>query len=107
MYRKFAFTAFTALLTVATGCPATAQQITRVVSYRDLDLTRPAGIKVLRQRLASAVNRVCRLEPAPGSRLGTVDQKCRTQALSDVEPRMVNAVELAEKRAASVQLASR
>jgi UrcA family protein len=107
MYRKFAFTAFTALLTVAIGCPATARQITRLVSYRDLDLTHPAGIKALRHRLVNAVNRVCRLDPAPGSRLGTEDQDCRAQALSDVEPRMLHAVELAEKRAASVQLASR
>lgn len=107
MYRKFAFTAFTALLTLAIGCPATAQQITRVVSYRDLDLTSPAGVKALRHRLVSAVNRVCRLEPTGGSRLGIEGQDCRTQALSDVEPRMLHAVELAEKRAASVQLASR
>lgn len=107
MYRKFALIVFTALLTVATGCPATAQQITRVVRYRDLDLTNPAGVKALRHRLVSAVNRVCRLEPAGGSRLGAEDQDCRAQALSDVEPRMLHAVELAKKQAAEVQLASR
>ena len=107
MYRKFAVAAFTALLTVATGCPATAQQITRVVSYRDLDLTRPAGVRTLRHRLVSAVNLVCRVRPAGGSLLGVEDQECRSQALSDVESRMLHAVELAEKRAAETRIASR
>jgi len=107
MYRKFALTAFTALLTVATGCPATAQQITRVVSYRDLDITTPAGVRALRHRLVKTVNAICRVPAAGGHLLGAEDQDCRVQALSDVEPRMLRAVALAEKRAAGVQLASR
>jgi len=104
MYRKYAFATVTALLTLATGCPATAQQITRVVSYRDLDLTSPAGIKTLRLRLASAVNRVCR--PVGDSLLGSETQQCRAQALSDVEPRVLDAVQLAEQRT-EIRLASR
>jgi UrcA family protein len=107
MYRKFALAAFTALLTVATGCPATAQQVSRVVSYRDLDLTTPSGIRTLRRRLVSTVNRICRVPAASAPLLGVPDQDCRAQALSDVEPRMLHAVELAEKRAAETQLASR
>ena len=107
MYRKFAFTAFTALLTVAIGCPATAQQISRVVSYRDLDLASPAGVTALRHRLVNAVNRVCRLSSAGPALSGLEDRECRAKALSDVEPRMLRAVELAEKHAAGIQLASR
>ena len=51
MYRKTILTTVTALLTIATGCPATAQQLTRVVSYRDLDLAGPAGPRPRRRDL--------------------------------------------------------
>jgi UrcA family protein len=65
MYRKFAFTAFTALLTVAT-VPARAESITRQVKvqYADLDLRRTADVRELDRRLRAAIGAVCSDEDA-------------------------------------------
>jgi UrcA family protein len=60
MYRKFAFIAFTALLTVAPA-PAQAEHITRQVrvQYADLDLRRAADVRELDRRLRAGVSAVC------------------------------------------------
>jgi UrcA family protein len=107
MYRRTSLIAFTALLTLACGCPATAQQISRAVRYQDLDLTSATGVRALRHRLARAVNLVCRL-PRVGDRLtGSEDQDCRKEAANAVLPKMLGAIEIAQKRAGDKQVVSR
>jgi UrcA family protein len=106
MYRKTVGTAVTLLLTVVTGCPATAQQLTRVVSYHDLDLTRPAGARELRRRLTRAANYVCRFQSAGGDFLKSPNQQCREDVMADVAPKAAHAIELAQTRAAT-EFASR
>lgn len=56
-----------ALASILAAAPAPAStapvEQTSVVSYRDLDLTRPKGVRTLRNRVARAIDRVC--GPAP------------------------------------------
>ena len=107
MYRKTVFTAATLLLTIVTGCPAAAQQITSVVRYRDLDLTTRNGVRTLRHRLRHAVNYACRFPHAGDDTLESENQECREEATAAVSPRMARAIELAEERAAATEFASR
>ena len=107
MIRKTAFTAFTLLLTIVTGCPATAQQLTRVVSYHDLDLTTESGVRTFRHRLAHAVNYVCRFAHAGNDMLKSENQRCREDVAAAIKPRMTRAIETAQARAAATEFASR
>ena len=107
MFRKTSIVAFTTLLTLATGCPATAQQISRVVSYHDLDLTRAPGVKALRHRLTRAVNYVCRVPRTGDNLIQSEDQDCRAEVMAKVQPEMMVAIELAAQRAADTKVASR
>lgn len=100
MYRKIIIVAVTAF-GVAHGSACVAQQRTRVVSYRDLDLTTLSAQKALDRRLRHAVDYVCRL-PSPSNPLtGTEDPECRTEPLARVQSRMQGAIQLAQTRAAS------
>ena len=111
MYRKLVFATAPLLLTLATGSPAVAQEIvqhiTRVVSYHDLNLTRSADVKTFHRRLTRAVNFVCRYKTPGDPMLGAEDNACRKQALSDLQPQVLNAIAKAESRAANIQLAAR
>ena len=112
MYHKpfafaFAFAAAALLLAGATGCPAAAQQLTRVVSYHDLDLTKPSGVRTLRRRLTRAVNYVCRFASAGDDLLKSENQDCREQVMRETHPKLLGAIALAKKRAAQSQFASR
>jgi UrcA family protein len=107
MYRKTLATAATLLLTVAIGTPATAQQLTRIVSYHDLDLTKPQGVKTLRHRLTRAANYVCRFASAGDDLLKSENQDCREQVMRETHPKLLGAIELAQQRAAATQFASR
>jgi UrcA family protein len=111
MYRKLVFVTAPVLLTLVTGSPAVAQDIvqrlTRVVSYHDLNLTRPADVKTFHRRLTRAVNFVCRYKRPGDPLLGAEDNACRKQAMSDVQPKVLNAIAKAESRAANIELAAR
>lgn len=107
MYRRASLIAFTTLLTLVTGCPATAQQISRAVRYQDLDLTSATGVRTLRHRLTRAVNLVCRLPSVGGHLTRSEDQDCRKEAASAALPKMLGVIEIAQKRAGDKQLASR
>ena len=101
MFRKASILAASLLLTSATACPALAEQISRVVQYRDLNLSSPADARILRHRLRHAVDHVCRA-PDPASPLtGTQDQDCRAAVMAKVQPEMLVAIELAQARAAN------
>ena len=106
MYRKFAIAAAIALA-ILTGGPVTAQsQKTRLVTYRDLDLTRPADVRKLRRRTIRAINYVCRAPSADSPLTGYEDQDCRAEVMAKVQPRMMVAIELAAQRA-DTKVASR
>lgn len=107
MYRKTVFTAVTLLLTVVTGCPATAQQLTRTVSYHDLDLTTAKGVRTFRHRLSLAVGFVCRFASAGNDMVKSQNQQCREDVAAQIKPKMVHAIELAQARAAATEFASR
>jgi len=107
MYRKTIFTAATLLLTIVTGCPATAQQLTRVVSYHDLDLTTPSGVRTFHRRLSRAAGFVCRFAHAGNDMLKSENQQCREDVAAANKPKMKRAIEIAEARAATVEFASR
>lgn len=107
MYRKTIFTAVSLLLTVATGCPATAQQITRVVSFQDLNLTTPDGVETLHRRISHAINFVCRRATPGDSLLKHEDQDCRKEVSTTVIPEMTHAIKVAQSRAAATQFATR
>ena len=111
MYRKLVFVTAPLLLTFVTGSPAVAQEIvqriTRVVSYHDLNLTQPADVKLFHRRLTRAVNFVCRYKRPGDPMLGTEDKACRKQALSDVQPKMLDAIARAGSRPANIELAAR
>ena len=107
MYRKTILSAATLLLTIVTGCPAAAQQITTVVRYHDLDLTTRSGARALRHRLRHAVNYVCRFQHAGDDMLKSENQECREEVAAAVNPKMARAIELAEERAAATEFASR
>jgi UrcA family protein len=107
MYRKAFTTAATVLLAAAINCPAPAQQLTRVVSYHDLDLTKAAGVKTFHRRLVRAVNYVCRFQSAGDQMLKSENQDCREQVMREMHPKMVGAIAIAQKRAADTQFASR
>jgi UrcA family protein len=107
MYRNFSIVALTTILTLVTGCPATARQISRTVSYHDLDLTSAPGVKALRHRLTRAVNYVCRVPRVGDHLLYGEDQDCRAEVMAKVQPTMMVAIELAAQRAAATKVASR
>ena len=106
MYRK-TFATAAVLLAVAINCPASAQQLTRVVSYHDLDLTKPAGVKALHHRLVRAINYVCRFASAGDQMLKSENQECREEVMRETHPKMVGAIALAQKRVAETEFASR
>ena len=94
-------------MTIVTGCPAAAQQITTVVRYHELDLTTCCGAGTLRHRLRHAVNYACRFQHARDDMLKSENQECREEVAAAVNPRMARAIELAEERAAATEFASR
>lgn len=107
MYRKTVLTAATLLLTIVIGCPAAAQQITRMVSYHDLNLTTRSGVRALHHRLRHAVNAVCRIEPVGDDVLKSQDQMCREEVSAAIKPKMAHAIARAEERAAATEFAAR
>jgi UrcA family protein len=106
MYRNFAVAA-AITLAMLTGGPVTAQSKTRVVTYHDLDLTRPADVKKLRHRTIRAINYVCRAPSADSPLTGVEDQDCRAEVMAKVQPRMLVAIELAAQRTADPKIAAR
>lgn len=51
------------------------------VHYADLDLSQPAAMKVLRHRVALAVNTVCPLFPAGSMEDMMANSRCRARAM--------------------------
>jgi len=75
---------------IAAAAPAFAQEQAdapqRTVSYADLDLTSPAGIAALDQRLETAVNQVCNRDGVRDLSVWMATQQCRDKARSQLRP---------------------
>ena len=92
---------------LATPAPSSAEQVSRFVSYRDLDLTRPAHIAVLERRIGRAAVRICGGQvPAP-----IAERQARYACMGEVRasagPQMRAVVDLAFARADDLRQASR
>lgn len=106
MIRRASVMACTMLLTFVTGSPALAEQISRAVHYRDLDLTTQAGVRIFRNRMRRAATLMCRQDHQGASRAELVDLDCRRAALAKAEEEVRRAVRAAEAQRAANGLAS-
>ena|SRR5687767_4349935 len=85
-------------VTPAHASPATDVEVrTKAVSFGDLDLTRPKGLRVLKRRIADAVVRVCE----PAARMTIAEQQiyrvCAAEAAADAHEQVKRAVQVAFK----------
>lgn len=85
----------------ATAIAATDTLPTRRVSYADLDISKPAGAKVLYRRIEAAAREVCMLDTSKVVRATARDRACIYQAI-DVAVKRVNSVALSELHSAKV-----
>jgi UrcA family protein len=103
------FAAFLALLcasiTVSSACLAQPNgQATLLVGYDDLDLSTPAGMKVLHRRIDLAANRVCPDASGPSPAV-QVDLGCRADAVTSARAQISQAIaqqQLGKSRAVAV-----
>lgn len=111
--RALAACGATVVLAVATAMAAppaqaaiTTDQTRTVVSYRDLDLAQPAGLRTLKRRVDHAVERVC----GPAPRLAVAEHQaywtCLTAARADALAQ-VRRAELAALQGRAVTTAER
>lgn len=84
--RKSIVTVLAALAVSAAATPAAAEEFERasvVVSFADLDLTKPAGVATLQSRIRTAVNQVCsKVEPRI-LRGQIAWEQCKADSLAD------------------------
>lgn len=68
---------------------------TKAVSFADLDLTKPKGVRTLKRRIADAVERVC----DPAKRMTVYEQQvyrvCAAEATADANAQIERAVRVA------------
>jgi UrcA family protein len=107
MFRKIFDFALILFLIGATGSAAMAQEVRRVASYHDLNLANTAGVRELRRRVSKAVGYVCKATVVSDPMLGIQEQACRQELIRQVEPQVVQAVEIAQRKAEPVRLAAR
>jgi UrcA family protein len=72
----------------------------RYVSYSDLNLVQPAGLKTLNRRVNSAVREVCRESVGPSGDF-YIEMGCRSLAWDGARPQIDRAVERALQIAAN------
>ena len=107
MVRKIFDSALVVVLLIATGSPAMAQEVRRAASYHDLNLTSTAGVRELRRRVAKAVSYVCKNTVVGDPMLDVQGTACRQELTKQVETQVIQAVEIAQRKAEPVRLASR
>jgi UrcA family protein len=80
------------VLGASTTAPASAQTTAVRVSYADLDLKSPAGVKTLNRRLAVALSRVC--GDLPTTSIGDTRpvQECRAEAQKGIDAQVAEAM---------------
>lgn len=80
------------LVVACVASPALADKVTRAVSYRDLDLTQPEGVKTLRYRIGRAVTVVCG-DAGPADLLMQEDVRaCREHANAGADAQIAMAI---------------
>jgi UrcA family protein len=85
---------------VVVKAPLKSDFPTRYVTYSDLNLVHPAGLKTLNGRVNSAVREVCR-ESTAGSADFYLEMGCRSFAWDGARPQIDRAVERAVQIAAN------
>ncbi len=81
--RKILIAAVAAVAAVtAFADTAAATDHSEVVSYSDLDLSSPEGVRTLNQRIVQAAHRICRAEQGTGLVPLSEYQDCRQSAIS-------------------------
>lgn len=93
-----------ASLTVSSACFAEPNGQVREVRYGDLDLSTPAGVRTLNNRIENAANQVC-LDPTGPSPGATVDPTCKVQALQHGRSQIDRAIAEQRNGAPSVAIA--
>jgi len=83
----------------ATAIAADDSLPTRRVSYADLDISKPAGAKVLYRRIEAAAQEVCTLETRKVVRATAQERACINQAI-DIAVKHVNSVALSDLHSA-------
>ena len=82
--RKSIITVLTAL-TASIATPAAAETVSVTVNFEDLDLTSPAGVATLDQRIAAAVEQVC-AKAEPRLLWGKMAwEECKAASLADAK----------------------
>jgi UrcA family protein len=99
----FGATLVLAVATAVSAPPAHAASTTgleaktKAVSFGDLDLTKPKGVRTLKRRIADAVERVC----DPAKRMTVYEQQvyrvCAAEATADAHAQVERAVHVALK----------
>jgi UrcA family protein len=91
----------------APGHAMTTDPAARTVRFADLDITRPAGAKVLYGRISAAAQEVCHLSHSRDLKLRQVEHAC-IEAAVDTAVKTINAPALSALRFGSaIRLASK
>lgn len=97
-----------AMLTQTAPAFAKAEQVSRRVSYADLDLSTPAGQRSLHNRIAFAVRQICGdLSSVYSSYELSMLSKCNREAWSSSNKQVADAVSRATTGRAREEIASR
>jgi UrcA family protein len=83
----------------ATAIAAADSLPTRRVSYADLDISKPAGAKILYRRIEAAAREVCVFDSSKVGRATAQERACINQAI-DIAVKHVNSVALSELHSA-------
>jgi UrcA family protein len=82
-----------ALLSSAAHSETATDQVTVSVRYDDLDISRPAGVQALRQRIHAAARSVCGVEPSASDlSRAFLYHRCVTQAEQSAADKLARAV---------------
>jgi UrcA family protein len=84
---------------------ASAETVSRNVSFRDLDLSSPAGIATLDQRIATTVGLLCGRPQGYYPPSFREVRRCRSEALASVQSQRDMRIAAAQRQ--SIELASR
>ena len=74
-----------AALSASIATPAAAETASVTVNFEDLDLTSPAGVATLDQRIAEAVEEVCNKTEPRRLRGKMAWEECKAASLADAE----------------------
>lgn len=97
----------TAATLLLTSAPAVARHAPRTfsVNHADLNLANAAGQRALDRRIASAVRRVCSVDPNPRPlEVIMIERRCMRDTLANTQPAVTAA--LARSRSAPIQVAA-